>query len=213
MALAAWRALQSHPEQTLRILAEQYGVSPQQVLDARQSQSPPPQPGRPQRQPAPGWEQPSYDDGDLEMLDPMERRLVEQEQRLNALYEQEQARQADQQLRAALGGLQQRYQADETTQREVVQRALQLNAGPEAFDTIYRAIAYERYQAAQQQAAQQRQADDAQRTQAKQQVGQLVASGGSAGGAGAPPPRPEGNMSLTEALEAAERELGVAIGH
>lgn len=194
-ALAVQRALQAQPAETLRLLSRQYGVP----LD---EQSPPPQRG---------WEQPSYDDG-LEQspyVDPIEQRLNQQQQMIEQMMSQQAQRQADETLRAAIGGLQQRYQLDDATVREVVSTALQARMGPESFEMIYKNIAFDRAQTAQAQAAAARQAQEAQRAGARATAQQLIGNGSSANGAGGPPPgAPEGRMSLTEAYEAAERELG-----
>lgn len=196
-ALAVQRALQAQPAETLRLLSRQYGVQ----FD---EQSPPAQPG---------WEQPSYDDG-LEQspyTDPIEQRLNQQQQMIESMMSQQAQRQADETLRAAIGGLQQRYQLDDATVREVVGTALQSRMGPESFEMIYKNLAFDRAQTAQAQAAAARQANEAQRAGARSAAHQLIGNGSSANGAGGLQPAPaDGRMSLTEAYEKAEKELGYA---
>ena len=51
-------------------------------------------------------------------------------------------------LSTAIGGLQRKYQADDSTVREVVGTALQAGMGPESFEMIYKNIAYDREQQA-----------------------------------------------------------------
>jgi len=197
-ALAVQRALQAQPEETLRILAKQAG------LDYNPSQSPPAVQG--------SWEQPSssYDDGDEPYADPLERRLNEQQRMIDQLVQREQQQQADQQLRAAIGGLQRKYQLNDTDVREVVGTALQHRMGPESFEMIYKNIAYDREQQARATAMANRQAQEAQREADKQRGQQLVGSGPSANGAGGQPPgAPDGRMSINEAYDAALRAHGV----
>jgi hypothetical protein len=195
-ALAVQRALQAEPAETLRILSRQYGVNFEQ--------SPPPDIGR---------EQPSYDDGYAASpyTDPIEARLNQQQQMIERMMGQQAQRQADETLRAAIGGLQQRYGLDDSTVREVVSTALQSRMGPESFEMIYKNLAFDRAQSAQAQAAARRQAQEAQRGNNKVVANQLIGNGSSANGAGGQPPGPsDGRMSLIEAYEAAERELGYA---
>lgn len=195
-AIAVQRALQAQPEETLRLLSRQYGV------DLGPSQSPPSQQG---------WEQPSYDDGDDNpYMDPVERRLAQQQQAIDQLAQRDAQRAADQQLQLAIGGLQRKYQLDDTTVREVVGVALQNRMGPEAFEMIYKNLAFDRAQAARAEAYAQRQQRDSQREIDRERSQQLVGQGRSANGAGGPQPgASDGRMSINEAFEAAERELNV----
>lgn len=191
--LALQRALQARPADTIRLLAEQAGIPPP-------TQSPPVQ----------NWEQPSYDDGDDDAYaDPIEKRLNQQQRMLEQLNLQNEQRRADEQLRSTIGGLQQRYQLDQATTREVVGRALQMGMGPQQFEMIYQSIAFERAQAARAQAMTERQQREQQRVSAKEAGSQLVGSGGSANGAGGPNPSASaGQMSISDAFAQAESELG-----
>lgn len=194
-ALAVQRALQAQPEETLRLLGRQYGVQ----LD--QPQSPPP------AQTGNWWEQPSTDDGGFEdnpYLDPVEKRLNSMQRSIEMMDQRDRERQADETLRAAIGGLQRKYQLDDSTVQEVVSTALQANMGPGAFEMIYKNIAFDRAQRGRELAAQQRAEQTAQREAAKARGQQLVGSGSSAASAGGPLPVPsDGRVSLEEAFEAA----------
>lgn len=192
-ALAVQRALQAQPEETLRLLSRQYGVN----FDP---QSPPQQ-----------WEQPSYDDGleESPYTDPIEQRLNQQQQMIDSMWSQQAQRQADETLRSAIGGLQQRYQLDDATVREVVGTALQSRMGPESFEMIYKNLAFDRAQTAQAQAYAARQANETQRAGARSVAQQLIGNGSSANGAGGAEPGPaEGRMSLSEAYELALKQHG-----
>ena len=194
-ALAVQRALQAQPEETIRLLSRQYGLADQSP------QSPPPQPG---------WQQPSLDDGDDDLMDPLERRINQQQRIIEQLTYAEQQRDADRRLNAAIGGLQRKYQADDSLIREVVGTALQAQMGPESFEMIYKNIAYDREQQARAQAMATRQQQEGQREAAKTRGQQLIGNGPSAASAGGPQPGvSNGHVSVTEAYEAALREHGV----
>ncbi len=183
------KALQSAPEETIRLLARQHGLTlaeQQQLRDQAEQLQP-----------------------EDEFQDPYERRVVQLERRLQEREQQELQARADAQLRGAIGGLQSRYQADEATVREVVQTALQMNAGPEAFDMIYRGIMFDRTQQQQRQAQQRRVTEDQQRQTAAQQASVATGAGPSASGAGAPPPVKKEFRNYREAIEASFDELGV----
>ena len=199
-ALAVQRALQAQPQATIRLLAEQYGIQPDPS-----PQSPPPQTN------GSGWQQPSYaDDGDDDLMDPMEKRLNQQQRMLEQLTQAEQQRDANVRLSSAIGGLQRKYQADESTVREVVGTALQAGMGPESFEMIYKNIAYDREQQARQAAMANRQTQEAQREAAKTRNGQLIGNGPSAASAGGSQPGvSDGPVSIQDAYEAALREHGV----
>ena len=153
-ALAVQRALQAQPEETIRLLSRQYGLN----LDPP-PQSPPPQPTGGSSRPTTmatttSWTR--WSDGSTST-----QRMIEQ------LTQAEQQRDADRRLNAAIGGLQRKYQADDSTIREVVGTALQARMGPESFEMIYKNIAYDREQQARAQAMATRQAQEAQREAAK----------------------------------------------
>jgi hypothetical protein len=197
-ALTLQRALQAQPEETLRLLARQFNVPFDQ-------QSPPPQAG------APSY----YDDGydEDEYADPTDRRFQEQQKVIDQLVYRDQRREADQALQRAIGGLQRKYNLDQTTINEVVQTALQSRVGPEAFEAIYKGIAFDRAHLARQQAQAQRAEADTRRRVAGQQANQLIGNGSSAASVGAPMAQPpsDGRMSISEAFDSALNELGMQI--
>ena len=135
--------------------------------------------------------------------------MNQQQQMIEQLSLREQQRQADQQLQLAIGGLQRKYQLNDTDVREVVGTALQARMGPESFEMIYKNMAFDRAQQARATAMADRQAQETQRETAKQTGQQLVGNGGSANGAGGRAPgASEGRMSIQEAFDAAVREHG-----
>lgn len=187
-ALTVERALQAQPAETLRLLAQQYGVDfgPQA--------------------PAPA---PDYDDYENPYADPTERRLIELERQNQALSRQWEERQAHETLRTTIGQIQQRYQLNENDVREVVSTALQRGMGPEGFDLIWKNIAFDRAMTLQQQAQAKRAAETQQRQQAGANAAQLVGNGGSATRAGtSPAPTNTGPMTIAEAFAQAEKDLG-----
>jgi hypothetical protein len=190
-ALTLERALQSQPAETLRILAQQYGVEFGQ-------------------QAAP--QAPSYEDEyENPYTDPTERRLAQVERENQSLKQQWEERQATEHLRTTVGQLQQRYQLKEDDVREVVSTALQRGMGPDSFDMIWKNIAFDRAMTAQQQMAARQAAANQQRQAAGQNAQQLIGNGGSATRAGtSPAPANAGPLTIAEAYAQAEREHGVA---
>lgn len=189
-ALTLERALRAQPAETLRILAQQYGV------EFGQQQGPASEPD-------------PFDDPDENpYLDPTERRIAQLERQNQQLAQQWEQRQANEQLRSAIGNIQQRYQLNESDVREVVQTALQRGMGPESFDLIWKNIAFDRATTTQQQAAARQAAVNQQRQAAGANAQQLIGNGGSATRAGtSPAPAATGPMTIAQAYEQAEREL------
>lgn len=191
-ALAVQRAIEAQPEEALRLLARQYGVTFEQSQPAQAA--------------------PSYDDGieDNPYMDPVERRLAAIERQNQQLNQQWQQRQADEQLRTTISGLQQRYQLNDSDVREVVSTALQQGMGPQAFEMIWKNIAFDRAMSARNQALAAQQSQAAQRQQAAANAQQLVGSGGSASMAGTTqvPTASDGRMTISEAFELALRQNG-----
>lgn len=191
-ALTIERALHAQPAETIRLLAQQYGVG----FDQQQAPA----------------EDPlgSFDDlDDNPYVDPTERRIAQLERQNQNLVGQWEQRQANEQLRSAVGSIQQRYQLSENDVREVVSTALQARMGPESFDMIWKTIAFDRAQTAQAQAQARTAAQNAQRQAAGANAAQLIGNGGSASRAGtSPAPAEAGPMTIAEAFAAAERQLG-----
>ena len=194
-ALSVQRALQAQPAATLSVLGQIYGVpigqSPPQYAEA----------------PSP-YDDGPYDDDDV-FQDPIERRLAQQEQVIGQMNQQLQLRQADEVLQRTIGGLQQRYNLDQSTIREIIGTALQTNRGPESFEMIYKNLAFDRAQAARAQMQQTRQTTEQQRRAAGMAASQVVSSGPSANSAGAPlNGASDGPMSIRDAFNAALSEHG-----
>jgi hypothetical protein len=193
-ALTVERALRAQPAETLRLLAQQYGVEFGQQAPAQQPDS---------------YEDPD----DNPYLDPVERRLAQVERQHQQLTQQWEQRQANEHLRATVGQIQQRYQLSENDVREVVSTALQQGMGPEAFDTIWKSIAFDRAMTLQQQNAQRQAAATQQRQAAGANAAQLVAgNGASATRAGtSPTPTNAGPLTIAEAFAQAEKQLGYEV--
>ena len=185
-ALTLQRALETNPKETLSLLASRYGVEFANQVAAQQQ---------------------DLDDDDDPYADPLEQRLNQMESRFQSVQDQMAQRQADEQLYAAIGGLQQRYQIDDGAVREVVGRALQMGVGPESFDTVYKSMAFEKLMAraaAERERNDKNAAEDAKRTAGKQSAARVVGQGGMNPSVQATPPgASESKMSLREAFEAA----------
>jgi hypothetical protein len=177
------QALQANPEATIRLLQEQYGVAEANRMVNE------------------SYDQQSND----EVFDPVEQRLMQMEQSFTTLQQQWEYQQAQQKLAQSVAALQQRHGLDADTTRAVVATALQMGVGPEAFDQVYKAIAYDRMvaeQQARQQYDEKRRGEDEQRTAAKADAAQTITAGASANGTMV---GSDGPMSVREAFEAALR--------
>lgn len=166
------QALEANPAETLRILQSQY-----------EQQQPEPQPTQPQ----PDWTQAP----EAERWQDMEARLQRFEQQ-----------QADNELRIAIGVLQQRY-GDEFNPNEVVQAAFAQNRMD--LESVYKEMAFDRYWQGQQAARQVQEAEEASRLEAKSQTANVHSGNGSAN---AVEPSSGQPMSIQEAFAAAKREHG-----
>lgn len=112
--------------------------------------------------------------------DPLERQLYEEQQARKSLEQRFEQMQTNTVLERAIGSLQTTQGASEDDSRAVVQAALQMGLGPQAFPMIYQSMQYQKMQAgqeAQQQHADASQAQDAQRQQAAAQANGQVNSG------------------------------------
>ena len=180
-AINLQRALQANPDMTLRILAEQYGLSGQQG------------------QQAPVQEEDEY-------VDPLERAIADERRARLELEERITQREVDEQLNRAIGGLRQQFNLNDEDVRAVVNTAYEGGFGIEALPMIYKTMAFDRINArVQAQRAQQaaQQAETQRRTAAKSQAGQVVSSGGVGANGLTSQMDAGGNMTLREAIEAA----------
>jgi len=201
-ALNLAQAVSNNPGLTMQVLAAQAGLTVEQFLNLTPQQ---------QQDVAEATEaEPTFDDPLERMLyeerkarQELERRIERQEQ----TYAQQQA---DQTLRAAIGGLQSQFGATDDDARSVVQQALNMGVGPEMFPMIYQAQQYQKTQVqtqAQQEAEAARQAEQARRQQAAAQAGQVVGTG--SGAVGTAPQQVVRPMTAEEAITASLDQLGV----
>lgn len=198
-ALTLKAALDSSPREAIEFLARRAGLTVAEMGDRLQAEA--------DRQQ--GLDPYSQQQEDDRFADPVERRIGFLERQLQERDARDQQAAADHALRQAIGGLQSKYQANDADVRDVVATALQMQAGPEQFDLIYRGIQFDRMQQARAQAQQQRQQEDAQRQSAKEQIGQVQQTGGSSAQAGGTPPPKTEFSSYREAIEAGFDQLGV----
>lgn len=180
-------AYDRNPEETVRLLAQQAGITLNQA--------------RAQVQDA--QEQVEQDDSWLDgAVDP---RLSMLEERI----QQFEVAQARTDLERTIGTLQDRY-GDDFNPNEVVNAAIA--AGSTDLEAVYKQMAFDRLfarTAAQGDAEEARQAAEARATAAKAAVGEVVQSGGSAAGAGSE----SGTTPTTvaQAIAMAEAELGLSL--
>lgn len=176
------RALEANPEMTLRILAERHGVQfAQQVAQAAQ---------------------PEED----EYTDPLERAIAEERQARISLEQRLAARDEDERLEAAIGGLRQQFNLSDEDLQEVIGVAYQGGYGIEALPMIYKTMAFDRLAArvqAQQAEKARQEAETTRRTAAKSQAGQVVSNGSRGAGGVTNQVDAGGRMTLREAIEAA----------
>lgn len=183
MGLRIQQALQTDPEMTLRILAQQAGLTPAQFIAQQQAQTA----------------------AEPEFTDPLEREVYEAKQQVRQLQERMAQQEADRALHQAVSGLQQRYGVDDAVTRDVVATAYRMGVGPEAFDMIYQSMAFQRMQVEQQTVKERdaaRQADEARRRAAAAAATGVISTGGSAANTTTAPAGDQ-KMSLREAIEAA----------
>lgn len=181
------QALQSNPQMTLQILADQYGLTLAQAQDMVQGEA-----------------EPDYED-------PLEREIANERRARESLEERLLQREADEQLQQAVGGLRNQFNLNDEDLQQVVGTAYQMGYGPEAFPLIYKTMVFDRLQArVQLQRAEQarQQAETSQRQAAKQQASGMISSGTGQGNGLTNQVDAGGNMTLREAIEAAFTQHG-----
>lgn len=149
-AIRLQQAFQTDPGLTVQILAREAGVSVEQFLGM-----------------TPQQQQAAIDDANDQYVDPLERQIAEERQARLALEERLAQREADERLAQAVGGLKQQYNATDEQVRSVVQQALQMQLGVEAFPMLFQAMAY---QASQQVTAQQTAGQEAERLRRQEEA-------------------------------------------
>ena len=192
-ALRLQQAFQTSPGLTVQVLAQQAGMSVEEFL------------GLTPRQQQAAIENPSED----EYADPLERQLNEERQARIALEQRLDQTEADAYLRTQINGLKQTYQIGDDEVRAVVQQALRMGVGPEAFPMIYQAQAYQKLQVetqTQQEVAQRSTEDDARRRAAAAAATGAVSSGSGVTNVTTVPPA-NGIISPRDAVLAAYAEI------
>ena len=181
------QALQSNPQKTLEILAEQYGLTVGQVKQQLDK------------------------DPEIDYADPLERQLHEERQARLALEQRINQRETDELLERSVTGLQQRYNLSNEDIHAVVNTAYQMQVGPEAFDMIWQSMAFQRIQArvqATRDAEAKKVEATQQRTAAKAAASGVVSTGTGAVGTTNQVDAAR-NMTVREALDAAFEQLGI----
>jgi hypothetical protein len=166
-ALRLQQAFQADPGLTVQVLARNAGVSVEEFL------------GMTPRQQAAAVADAKED----EYVDPLERALAEERNARIALQERIEQREADEYLRSQIAGLKQTYQIGDDEVRDVVQQALRMGVGPEAFPMIYQAQAFQKLQVqqgTQQEVAAAAAEDDAKRRAAAAAQANVVGTGSGA---------------------------------
>ena len=192
-ALQLQQAFHVDPGLTVQVLARQAGVSVEEFLGMT-----------PRQQAA------ATAEVEDEYADPLERQIKEERRERLALQERLDQREADEYLRSQVQGLKQAYKIGDEEVRAVVQQALQMGVGPEAFPMIYQSQAFLKLQAtngAQQEATAAQQADDARRRAAAAASAGVVSSGSGATNVTTAPPA-NVHMSPRDAVLAAFDQLG-----
>jgi hypothetical protein len=188
-ALRLHQAMQVNPGLTMQVLASRAGMSVEQYLGLSPQQ----------RAIADAEQEPEFDD-------PLEREIhVERQARL-ALEDRIMQREADEQLRGAVYGLQQKYGLNEDQVRAVVGQTMQMGLGIEMLPMVYQAMAFQGMQQAQQESAQQRQQTEAQRQAAAAQAAAVVGNGTGVVGGSSTPANPS-YSSYRDAIAAAYDEV------
>jgi hypothetical protein len=185
-ALNLQRALEANPEMTLRILAEQRGLT----LAQQQGQQ------------APAEEE-------FEYTDPLERAIAEERRAREQLEARLTQRETDEALERTITGLRQQFNLNDDDVRQVVQVAYEGGYGIEALPMIYKTMAFDRLAArvqAQQAQRAQQEAETQRRTAAKSAAGQVVSSRTVGANGITNQVDAGGRMTLREAIEAAFEE-------
>jgi hypothetical protein len=192
-ALQLQQAFRADPGLTMQVLARQAGVSVEEFLGM-----------------TPRQQQAAAAAAEDEYVDPLERAIAQERQERIALQERLDQREADEYLRAQVSSLKATYQIGDDEVRAVIQQALQMGVGPEAFPMIHQSQAYLRLQAqtaAQQEAAAAQQADDERRRAAAAASTGVVANGSGATNVTTVRP-PDAHMSPRDAVLSAFEQLG-----
>jgi hypothetical protein len=189
VARALYAALETNPQQTVRLLQETYGVAAaNQMMQQAEAQA--------EADAADDWVE----------NDPVAQRLAQFEERF-ARYERESA---ERELNETLVGLQQRY-GDDFDAHSVVSAAVQYGVTEASqLEAVYKQMAFDRlfaYREAVNETGERTRAEEAAREQAKAALNGTVNNGPSASGSSVAPPSSSAT-SIAEAWAAARAQLG-----
>jgi len=143
--------------------------------------------------------EPEYDD-------PLEREIAVERQARLALEQRIAQREADDQLRSAVTGLQQQYGLNDDQIRAVVGQTMQMGLGIEMLPMVYQAMAFQAQRSAQQESTAQQQETETQRQAAAAQAAAVVSNGTGVNG-GSPTPANPSYSSYRDAIAAAYDEV------
>jgi phage shock protein PspC (stress-responsive transcriptional regulator) len=188
-AIRLHQAMQQNPGLTMQVLANRAGMTVEQYLGLT-----------PQQQAAAVAEQ------ETEYDDPLEREIAMERQARQALEQRIAQREADEQLRGVVYGLQQQYGLNEDQIRAVVGQTMQMGLGIDFLPVVYQAMAFQAQQQAWQETATQQQATTAERQAAAAQAAAVVGNGTGVNG-GSPTPANPKYSSYREAITAAFDEV------
>jgi hypothetical protein len=188
-ALRLHEAMRQNPGLTMQVLASRAGMTVEEYLGLT-----------PQQQAAAQAEaEPEYDD-------PLEREIAVERQARLALEQRIAQREADDQLRSAVTGLQQQYGLNDDQIRAVVGQTMQMGLGIEMLPMVYQAMAFQAQRSAQQESTAQQQETETQRQAAAAQAAAVVSNGTGVNG-GSPTPANPSYSSYRDAIAAAYDEV------
>ncbi len=192
-ALRLQQAFQSNPGLTVQVLAQQAGVTVEEFLGMTPAQQ----------------QQATQDhQAEQEYMDPLEQKVASLEQMLQQQAEREAQREADSRLQAAIGGLQQRYQATDEQVRAVVNQAIQMGVDERAFPMIFESLQYQMQTQAQAQHTASAEADVQARQAAAAAAAAQVTAGSSVPSGGQISAAPTRPATPREAVEQAMDAAG-----
>lgn len=188
-ALRLHQAMQQNPGLTIQVLASRAGMSIEDYLGLSPQQ----------RAAADAQPEPEFDD-------PLEREIYVERQARLALEQRIAQREADEQLRGAVYGLQQQYGLNDEQIRAVVGQTMQMGLGIDYLPVVYQAMAFQAMQQAQAETTAQQQQTETQRQAAAAQAAAVVGNGTGVVG-GSPTPANPSYSNYREAITAAYDEV------
>lgn len=184
-------AFAANPGLTIQVIAAQQGMTVEEFLGLT-----------PKQQQAAINEAADED----QYMDPLERKFIEQQKRLDEQEKRWAQREADERLVQAVGGLKQRYNATDEQTQAVVLEAMNRQLGIEAFPMIFESLAFRAQQQAGAQQTAQQEAEAQRRRQAAASASRTVGTGQGVTGTTTQQPA-EKFSSLREAINASIEEV------